>query len=82
MFGLAFGAGIILEQAREQGFTRREITLIVLFLCACHAVVEDTLIFIPLGINVLPLLLIRLAAAVALTCLIAYLWRKPKAEAG
>ena len=79
MFGLAFGAGIILEQAREQGFTRREITLIVLFLCACHAVVEDTLIFIPLGINVLPLLLIRLTAAIALTVLIAYLWRKPPA---
>lgn len=79
MFGLAFGAGIILEQAREQGFTRREITLIVLFLCACHAVVEDTLIFIPLGINVLPLLLIRLTAAIALTVLIAYLWRKPSA---
>lgn len=77
LFGLAFGAGIILEQAREQGFTRREITLVVLFLCACHAVVEDTLIFIPLGINVLPLLLIRLAAAIALTVLIAYLWRKP-----
>jgi hypothetical protein len=76
LFGLAFGAGIILEQAREQGFTRREITLVVLFLCACHAVVEDTLIFIPLGINVLPLLLIRLAAAIALTVLIAYLWRK------
>lgn len=77
MFGLAFGAGIILEQAREQGFTKREITLVVLFLCACHAVVEDTLIFIPLGINVLPLLLIRLTVAVVLTAIIATLWRKP-----
>jgi hypothetical protein len=77
LFGLAFGAGVILEQAREQGFTRREITLVVLFLCACHAVVEDTLIFIPLGINVLPLLAIRLAVAVALTAIIATLWRKP-----
>ncbi|CAN5184069.1 nucleoside recognition domain-containing protein [soil metagenome] len=77
LFGLAFGAGVILEQAREQGFTRREITLVVLFLCACHAVVEDTLIFIPLGINVLPLLAIRLAVAVALTAIIATLWRRP-----
>lgn len=77
LFGLAFGAGVILEQAREQRFTRREITLIVLFLCACHAVVEDTLIFIPLGINVLPLLLVRLAAAVLLTLLIATLWPRP-----
>jgi hypothetical protein len=78
-FGLAFGAGVILQQVHEQKFTRRELTLIVLFLCACHAVVEDTLIFIPLGINVLPLLLIRLSTAVALTLLIAKLWPSPAA---
>ena len=76
IFGLAFGAGVILEQVREQSFTKRELTLMILFLCACHAVVEDTLIFIPLGINVLPLLLIRLLAAVALTLLVARLWRE------
>ncbi len=76
IFGLAFGAGVILEQVREQKFTKRELTLMILFLCACHAVIEDTLIFIPLGINVLPLLLIRLLVAVALTLLIARLWRE------
>lgn len=77
LFGLAFGAGVILEQAREQEFTRRELTLIVIFLSACHAVVEDTLVLVPLGINVLPVLLVRLAVAVALTAAIAALW-KPK----
>lgn len=75
IFGLAFGAGVIIEQVREQKFTKRELTLMILFLCVCHAVVEDTLIFIPLGINVLPLLLIRLTAAVLLTLLIARMWR-------
>lgn len=81
-FGLAFGAGVILQQVQEQRFTKRELTLMVLFLCACHAVVEDTLVFVPLGINVLPLLLIRLAVAVLLTFLIARLWRDepPKKE--
>lgn len=78
VFGLAFGAGVIIEQVREQKFTRRELTLMILFLCACHAVVEDTLIFIPLGINVLPLLLIRLGTAILLTLLIARLWRKDR----
>lgn len=82
LFGLAFGAGVILEQAREQGFTKRELILMVLFLSACHAIVEDTLIFIPLGINVFYLLLARLAVAVSLTVLIATLWRaKPKGPA-
>ncbi len=75
IFGLAFGAGVILQQVREQKFTKRELTLMILFLCACHAVIEDTLIFIPLGIDVLPLLAIRLTAAVLLTFLIARMWR-------
>ncbi|QYJ16560.1 hypothetical protein Rxycam_02393 [Rubrobacter xylanophilus DSM 9941] len=80
VFGLAFGAGIILEQAREQRFSRREITLIALFLCACHAVIEDTLIFVPLGIDVLPLLVIRLLSAVALVFVIARLWPAEREE--
>ena len=79
-FGLAFGAGIIMEQAREQKFTRREITLIILFLSACHAVVEDTLIFVPLSINVLPLLLIRLTVAVVLVVAVARLWPPDEKE--
>lgn len=82
IFGLAFGAGVILQQVREQKFTKRELTLMILFLCACHAVIEDTLIFIPLGIDVLPLLAGRLTAAVLLTFLIARLWRAKPAEAG
>jgi hypothetical protein len=76
IFGLAFGAGVIIEQVREQKFEKRELTLMMLFLCACHAVVEDTLIFIPLGINVGYLLLIRLSTAILFTLLIARLWRE------
>ncbi|SDC00465.1 Nucleoside recognition [Melghirimyces thermohalophilus] len=78
LFGLAMGAGVIMDQAREKQFTRREMTLMVLFLAACHAVVEDTVIFIPLGIDVLPLLLIRLGVAVLLTLSLAWLWPRPK----
>ncbi|MFD1435482.1 nucleoside recognition domain-containing protein [Kroppenstedtia eburnea] len=74
LFGLAMGAGVIIEQAREKRFTWREMTVMVLFLAACHAVVEDTVIFIPLGINVLPLLLIRFGVAVLLTLLLAWFW--------
>lgn len=81
IFGLAFGAGVILQQAREQKFTRREITLILLFLSACHAVIEDTLIFIPLGVNVLWLLAIRLSLAIALTVAVALLWKEPDEQA-
>lgn len=76
LFGLAMGAGVIIQQAREQQFSRREMTLIILFLAACHAVVEDTLLFVPLGVNVFSLLLIRLGAAIFLTVTVAWLWPK------
>lgn len=74
LFGLAMGAGVIIEQAKDQHFTRREMTLMVLFLAACHAVVEDTLIFAPLGIPILPLLIIRVVAAFLLTIFLAKVW--------
>lgn len=51
-------------------------TIAFIFLVACHAVVEDTLIFIPLGIPVLPLLFIRLLTAIVLTMAVAYIWNQ------
>ena len=51
--------------------SKRDITLIIIFLAACHAVIEDTVIFIPLGIPVQYLLLIRFGAAVLLTLAVA-----------
>lgn len=67
LFGLAFGAGVLLKAVKEDGVSRKDATLAFIFLMACHAVVEDTLIFLPLGIPVLPLLMIRLITAFLLT---------------
>ena len=50
--------------------------LALIFLVTCHAVVEDTVIFIPLGIPVLPLLGIRFLMAVILTVTVATIWNR------
>ncbi|MRG27895.1 nucleoside recognition domain-containing protein [Laceyella tengchongensis] len=71
--GLFLGAGLIIQEAEERNFSKRDMTLIMIFLAACHAVVEDTLIFVPLGIPVVYLLLIRLLAAIAVTLVVARL---------
>lgn len=76
IFGLAFGAGVMIQAVQEDGVSKKDVTLAFIFLVACHAVVEDTLIFIPLGIPVLPLLLIRLGTAILLTLIVAYIWRR------
>ncbi|MDQ0233493.1 nucleoside recognition domain-containing protein [Metabacillus malikii] len=74
--GLAFGAGVMIQAVKEDNVSYKDLTLAFIFLVACHAVVEDTLIFIPLGIPVLPLLIIRLTVAVLLTITVATIWRK------
>ncbi|GAA0318256.1 nucleoside recognition domain-containing protein [Bacillus carboniphilus] len=74
--GLAYGAGIMIQAVKEDGVSRKDATLAFIFLVACHAVVEDTLIFVPLGIPILPLLLIRLCTAVALTIVVATIWKR------
>lgn len=74
--GLAYGAGVMMKAVEEDGVSKKDLTLAFIFLVACHAVVEDTLVFIPLGIPVWPLLVIRLFSAILLTAAISYIWRK------
>lgn len=70
-FGLAFGAGVLIQAVQEENLSKSDLLLLCIFLAACHAVVEDTLIFIPLGIPVLFLLVIRLIVALIATMLVA-----------
>lgn len=76
LFGLAYGAGVMIQAVKEDGVSKKDITLAFIFLMACHAVVEDTLIFIPLGIPVLPLFLIRLGVAIVLTLVVGTIWKR------
>lgn len=76
LFGISFGAGVMLQAAKEDGVAKKDLYLAFIFLVTCHAVVEDTLIFIPLGIPVWPLLLIRMGAAIVMTIAFATVWKR------
>lgn len=76
LFGLTFGAGVMIQAIKEDGVSKKDITLAFIFLITCHAVVEDTLIFIPLGIPILPLLLVRVFMAILITMVVAALWNR------
>lgn len=75
VIGLAYGAGVMIQAVEEDGVSHRDATLSFIFLVACHAVIEDTLLFVPLGISVWPLLLIRIVTAFILTITVAFFWR-------
>lgn len=80
IIGLAYGAGVMIQAVQEDGVSKKDATLAFIFLIACHAVIEDTLIFIPLGIPILPLLLIRIVTAFVLTIVVAYVWKRAEQE--
>lgn len=81
IFGIAYGAGVIIQAAKEDNLSKKDLYLISIFLVACHAVIEDTLLFVPLGINVLPLLLIRLLLAIIITAITAHIWKRLEIKA-
>ena len=73
--GIAYGAGIIIRVAQEKRLPSRELFLMGLFLATCHAVVEDTLIFVVIGGGAWIMLGARLVLAICLTALLARLWK-------
>lgn len=76
LFGIAYGAGVIIQTAKEENLSKKDIYLVSIFLICSHAVVEDTLIFAPLGINIIYLLFVRIGLAMLLTIATANFWRK------
>lgn len=78
--GLAYGAGLMIQAVQEDGVSKKDMYLALIFLVSCHAVVEDTLVFIPLGIPIWPLLLIRLVTAILLTAAVAFIWNRTNAR--
>ncbi|HHW36052.1 MAG TPA: hypothetical protein GXX18_01915 [Bacillales bacterium] len=76
VFGLAYGAGVMIQAAKEDGVSKKDLYLALLFLVSCHAVIEDTLLFAPLGIPIWPLLVIRLTVAMLLTMIVSFIWRQ------
>lgn len=65
-----------MQAVKEDGVSKKDLYLAFILLVSSHAVIEDTLVFIPLGIPVWPLLVIRVLVAVLLTVIVALIWNK------
>ena len=70
VFGIVFGAGVIVETAREGQLDAKQVTLVATFLALCHGLFEDTAIFLVLGANMFWILVPRVVLAVAVTWLL------------
>ncbi len=67
IIGLTYGAGVIIHSIRSTDITKREASLILFYLSICHAIIEDTLIFVVIGANGLILVTARFFLATVLT---------------
>ncbi|MBU5455416.1 nucleoside recognition domain-containing protein [Caproiciproducens sp. MSJ-32] len=63
VFGLIYGAGIIIESIEEENLKKKDLYIIIIFLVACHAIFEDTFIFVAVGANLWLLFFTRLTVA-------------------
>lgn len=65
IFGIAYGGAVIVEETRQGLYSPEELERLHLSIRINHAMIEDPLLFVPLGIGAFWLWIPRLAAAVA-----------------
>ncbi len=70
-FGLILGAGVLIQTAREGNISLRDLFLLNVFLSICHGVVEETMLFVAIGVNGLILVTLRLFLALLVTLVVA-----------
>jgi len=64
LFGLSYGAAVIVEEAREGNFTPDELARLHLSIGINHSILDDPVLFLAFGINPIWLWIPRLIAAV------------------
>jgi len=75
--GLAYGAGIIIDHVERGSLSNRDALLINSHVAVCHSLLEDTLLFVAIGVPALWITVPRLilaAAAVWGVRLVVWLW--------
>ena len=80
--GLAYGAGVLMEEVQSGRISRRDVELVNRSAAVCHSLLEDTLLFVAIGAWALWITVPRLAmAAVVVWGCRAWEWLAPAPDA-
>lgn len=65
--GISYGAGAIISCYNNKDMSKKDVVLVSTFLCICHALPEDTLLFVSVGAIGWLVLIVRFVLAVIAT---------------
>jgi hypothetical protein len=65
--GITYGAGILIQEAKNGTISKNDLFFIGTFLMICHAIIEDTLLFVIFGADFTMVIIIRTIAAIVIS---------------
>lgn len=74
--GITYGAGILIKEVESNTLNKEDIFFIGTFLMICHAIIEDTLLFMIFGADFTIIIFIRTIAAILISYLFLYIFNK------
>lgn len=74
--GITYGAGILIDEVRSGKISKDDIFYIATFLMICHAIIEDTLLFVIFGANFTMVVAIRTIGAIILSYLFLQVYKR------
>ena len=74
--GITYGAGILIDEVKSGNIKKEDLFYIGTFLMICHAIIEDTLLFVIFGADFTMVILIRTIAAILISWLLLKLYQK------
>jgi hypothetical protein len=66
ILGITYGAGILIKEVQSGNISKEDIFYISCFIMVCHAIIEDTLLFVIFGADFTMVVLIRTLGAIAI----------------
>lgn len=71
-----YGAGLLINEVENKKISKEDIFYIGTFLMICHAIIEDTLLFVIFGADFTMVVLIRTISAIIISYILLLLYRK------
>ena len=76
ILGITYGAGILIDEAKSGNMKKEDLFFIGTFLMICHAVIEDTLLFVIFGADFTMAVVIRTVAAIVISYILLLFYKR------